>query len=295
MDIRKFLSDYRIDSLEHGNKHCAPGWIQIHCPLCKGSKNWHMGINLENQYCNCWRCGGTSLQWVIKNLLNISFSRAGELIKQYAGKSQITQKKKTSAPPSSLSLPSECSDLKKQHREYLRNRKFDPKKLSSLWDLKGTNHIGVYKHRIIAPIYHQKKLISFQGRDITGRSELKYKACPNRLEVIPHKESLYGEWLVEKTRVIVVEGIADAWRLGKGAVATFGIEFTNSQLLLLSKYKEIFILFDGEEQAQIQAKELAVKLTSLGRYVELLELDSGDPGEMDQREADYLMKEINLL
>ena len=54
-------------------------------------------------------------------------------------------------------------------------------------------------------------------------------------------------------------------------------------------------MFDGGELAARKQSELiAVLLSARGVEVEILELDEGDPGEMKQREADKLMKELGL-
>jgi len=38
--------------------------------------------------------------------------------------------------------------------------------------------------------------------------------------------------------------------MGIGAVATFGIKYSETQVNLLSKFKRVFLLFDPEDQAQ---------------------------------------------
>ena len=99
-----------------------------------------------------------------------------------------------------------------------------------------------------------------------------------------------------------MEGRADLWRLGYGAVCLFGIAFTMYQVnLLASRYKQVFIMFDAEETlekrkiTQKQALKLAALLTARGIKVEILELEGyKDPGDMPDREAHYLMKDIGL-
>jgi DNA primase len=181
--------------------------------------------------------------------------------------------------------------MEKRHKQYLINRNFDPDKLEKTWDLRGAGYTGDYKFRIIAPIIFKNKIVSFQGRDITGQSTLKYKTCKTSEEAIHHKHILYGIDKVKNRQAVIVEGITDVWRLGEGAVSTFGISYTEKQVLFISKYLDrAFILFDNEPTAQQKAKKLAIHLTSVGVKAEVVNIESNDPAELKQEDADYLMK-----
>jgi len=136
--------------------------------------------------------------------------------------------------------------------------------------------------------------VSFQARDITGKSPFRYLACPAKREKIPHKTILYGhqEVWVKYNTIIVVEGVTDVWRLGEIAAATFGIEFKTEQVIQLSKHADnFFILYDNEPRAQQQARKLAVKLSALNKKVEVVTVDT-DPGDMKQEDADYFVKQL---
>ena len=171
--------------------------------------------------------------------------------------------------------------------------KFDPKKLIHEWNLKGTLFLGAYKFRIIAPIYFQGKLVSYQGRDITEKSPLRYKTCPKTLEILHHKHCLYGIDKAKSDYIVVTEGITDVWRLGPGAVATFGIQWNLEQAKLLMNYKRVFIMFDKQPQAKQQAEKLANFLALTSIEVHIITLDnSDDPAEMTQYEADKLMTDL---
>jgi len=64
---------------------------------------------------------------------------------------------------------------------------------------------------------------------------------------------------------------------------------------LILAFKRIFILYDSEAQdpqAGEQARKLANSLTDGRRQVEIIELAEGDPGEMDQKDADNLMGDL---
>jgi DNA primase len=181
-----------------------------------------------------------------------------------------------------------------EHKKYLTERLYFPETLEKEWGLKGVRHLGPYKWRIIAPIHYKGVRVSYQGRDITGKSDLRYKACVIEDETRHHKFCLYGLDKVIGKRVVVVEGITGVWRLGPGAVATFGIAWTQAQALLLQRFPEVFILFDPGEEAQRQANELGNQLSLNGQKVEIVQIDDDDldPGDLPQDEADDFMRQL---
>lgn len=156
----------------------------------------------------------------------------------------------------------------------------------------GTAHMGNYKQRIIAPIFYNGKMVSYQGRDITEK-QIKYKACSTEKEIIHHKHLLYNFDSVSD-KMIICEGVADVWRLGKGAVCTFGVAYTKEQVLLIleKKIKKIWILFDNEVEAQKQAEKLAADIIlHSGIDVEIL-IPEDDAGAMTQKYADDFKKRL---
>jgi DNA primase len=177
-------------------------------------------------------------------------------------------------------------------KDYLKSRGFVPEAIIQEYGLVITGPTGDYKFRIIIPIYQHGKLVSYQGRDYTGLSPIRYKACARENEIVHHKHLLYDADRVRGDHVIVVEGIFDAWRLKKNTVCTFGTGFTQQQVNLLSKWGKISILYDGEPEAQKHAEKLGEQLSGLGSEVELILLKEGDPADLSQNEADSLSKEI---
>lgn len=299
--VEKFLQDHSIDYCSSGNKHCRGGWVQIHCPFCPGARDYHLGIHLSLGYGSCWRCRGKSMLLIIKTLLNCSWGQAKLILGEYGGSSLIgiagrEHKVHSTIRDIEVQWPWGAEALSNRHREYLADvRKIDPDWVERVYGLRGCGAIGDYKHRIIAPIHLDGKMISYQGRDITGKSPLKYKACAQIDEAMDHKCSLYAVDLVPGNSVVVVEGVVDAWRLGPGAVATFGIAFRTEQMhMLMARFDNIYLLFDGEARAQLSASPLARNLAATGRKVEIIELSEGDPGEMSQSQADDLMDELGL-
>lgn len=289
----KFLLDYGISHAVSG-KNTSPKFINIQCPFCADSST-HGGFHRTDGYYNCWLCGHHSLSETIRELLGIDLYQAIRILKKYQerpytkGLRGISEESKEII--SKVSFPMGTSKLKKIHKEYLKKRNFNPNQLEKEWRILGTEYLGNYKFRIVIPIYFNGNLVSYQARDITGESGLRYKACSKNNEILHHKHLLYGLDKIKSDKIIVCEGIFDCWRLGKGAVATFGIEYTTKQLLLLAAgFSKIFILFDSEFQAQKQADKLASELVGLGRDVEILDIEKGDPADLSDKEAREIME-----
>jgi DNA primase len=177
-------------------------------------------------------------------------------------------------------------------KDYLKSRGFVPEAIIQEYGLIITGPIGDYKFRIIIPIYQHGKLVSYQGRDYTGLSPIRYKACARENEIVHHKHLLYDADGVTGDHVIVVEGIFDAWKMKKNTVCTFGTGFTQQQVNLLSKWGKVSILYDGEPEAQKHAEKLGEQLSGLGTDVENIRLGKEDPGALSMEEAGALSKEI---
>lgn len=288
MKIFDMLRDCRVDFITGGHKHAQDGWVNFSCPFCTGNPGYHLGYCVEEDFFTCWRCGGHSNLSVVKKLHDCSWAKAHKLLDQYAGASYVRVKKTQLAEE--VSLPSGTSDMTKRHKEYLMSRNFNPDELERIWELQGTGPTGNYRFRIIAPIYLKGKLVSYQGRDITGLQELKYKACPKEKEVVEHKNTLYGIDKVKGNSIVIVEGITDVWRLGPGSVATLGIKFRPPQVALMRSFKNRFILYDDDIQAIQQADRLYNILSGFPGHTEVFDIE-GDPGDLDQIEADLFMKE----
>lgn len=286
IDILQVLNDHNIPYWTEG-KNCQKGWVNITCPFCDDISN-HGGFNIEKQYYNCWNCGWYSLERIFKNILNIPFK---DIIEEYSIHYFKSKDRKQEKKP--FSFPEGIQPIRFMHRRYLEQRNFDPDKIENEWKIVGTEYMGDYKYRIIAPIYFHGEIVSYQGRDITDRQVLRYKACPKEKEIIHHKHIVYGIDHIKNEQTIIVEGITDVWRLGKGVVCCFGTSYTRSQLYLLSNcLKKASIIFDNESTAQMKAEKLATELSLLNVSTEIIQISAKDPAELLQEDANYLRKNL---
>lgn len=297
-DAEHFCSDHSIRTWIEG-KNCQGGWINIQCPFCNDHSN-HGMFSLEWDSYRCWRCGKHSITEVIRELLSVDWRKAKEIKKEYYSDTQTTfinrKKRNDLQIEMDLALPEFSAELEPIHKKYLRKRGFSPKEIIDLWRVKGTKHLGSYRFRIIIPIILDGNIVSYQGRDITDQQELRYKACKIDDEVIHHKYIAYGMDYVLFRRGLICEGLLDVWKLGKGAVATFGTSVTPEQILFLAdRLDEAVILFDAEKEAQKKADYLCFELSSYGVEVEKVTLKTyNDPGEMPKEDAENIRKQLIL-
>jgi 5S rRNA maturation endonuclease (ribonuclease M5) len=294
-NVIKYLEDKNISYWTEG-KNVTNGWVNVQCPFCSDTSN-HGGFNLKNNWYNCWKCGSHSIYDFIMQVEDINFREAKQKFIYYTKNNNIIIQKEKVQLSEKLSLPNGTKKLKLIHKKYLIKRKFNPDLLEKKYNLLGTNYLGDFKFRLIVPIYYKNKMISFLGRDITGKSKLRYKNCSLSNQVVRHKDILYG---IDDTKtndvVIIVEGVTDCWRLGKGALATFGSMYTKKQMILLKNmgYKKIYIFFDNDKDAQTQAKNLAQSLAAFGIDVENILYKKSDAGNMKQKNANNLMRDLGV-
>lgn len=296
-DAVGFFRSIGIEPKTEGHKHTQVGWANVRCPFCTGNPGFHLGFHIESGAWRCWRCGNHGLYSVLSAFLGYDKKRIQDAIEKFKGRptGKVEDERKARGRSHTLLLPQGTVDLLPGHRTYLRERGFQVGKLLQRWGLKSTGPMGAYKHRVVVPITFQGKIVSYTARDVTGRAEIKYKSCKLEDEVVYHKSILYGLDLLPYRTGVIVEGCPDVWRLGPGAVATFGIEFTPDQVMCAAIHLDYaFIFFDPEPQARKQAEKLGLALSALGVGVEILNAPDGhpDPGDMPQDEADELMLEL---
>ena len=295
-NAKKFLDENHIFSTDRG-PDTQKGWLNIKCPFCSDPEH-HGGFNLAGGYYNCWRCKRHSIIDVIRVLLGVSNDEAKTFYHRYKDIEGYYIQDKKVPKASRVLLPDGTIDLNRIGKRYLQGRDFDPFIIARDWDIKQTGNFGDYKFRIIAPIYFDHRLVSFQGRDYTDRQALRYKACQIEREVIHHKNILYGADFVKgKKKIIVGEGITDIWRIGKGrAVGTFGTGYTPSQVLQLLELnmEEYIIWFDPEDEAQEIADQLCSELIGYNKSCRIVDGISKDPGSISSEDMSYYLTELGF-
>lgn len=311
MDIIRLYKDFNVQVSPVGHKHTRPGWVNVECPYCAGHSGYHLGYCIErkSEYYNrfvCWRCGGKGSLETVSKILKISIDLARNLLEQYnyspPRKTGLTRKPDQGVR-SIRSLPPGVMKLKdvKGACKYIERRKFDPDSLVKEWDITATGPGAIvstedgkrvdYSYRIIIPVYFKGKIVSYQGRDWTGKSSMKYLACLPEMEGYPIKHTLYGlDKVREEKKVRLVEGVTDVWNV-EGSIGCYGIKYRDEQVRLLLEFDEIDVLFDLDPQAKLQCRRIIRRLEEEGKIVRRLRLPRGkDPAELNEDEKERILK-----
>jgi hypothetical protein len=289
MTFEDLLREYHIPYLTDGHHHTRPGWIQLDCPFCgKDSGKYHLGYSIEGHYTNCWRCGFHSVLEVLSELTQLSFYQCKNLLKDI-DHSKI-KKVKTSGI---LKLPKGLVPLQTAHKKYLKKRGYRWKELVKVWGIQGLDFRSKLGWRIFIPIHFQSKIVSWTSRAISNQpGTLRYLSANAKDESLPHADLLYGEDYALST-IIITEGPLDVWKIGYGAVCTFGIDYSQAQILRMVEYPTRVIWFDNEREAQKRANKLLKDLSAFPGDSFNIKLSKGkDPGEASSEDIEAVKKEF---
>ena len=288
MNFKEILEKLSIPICKEASHHVRPGWIGIDCPFCgRDTQKWHMGYSIEKNFCSCWRCGSHPVINTLMEATRLSYHEIKKLLGDLDAE-RIIQKPKVQGR---LILPKGIKQLHSAHKKYLKARGFNWRRLERIWHVKGIGIAAKLKWRIYIPIYFHGQVVSWTTRSISNTATVRYVSAGVEEESIPHKELLYGEDLA-RLSIVVVEGIPDVWRIGPGAVGTFGTNYSTAQVLRMSKYRVRAICFDNEPEAQTRAKQLANDLSVFRGDTYNIVLDKKDPAEETKENIKRIRKEF---
>jgi hypothetical protein len=287
MDLQELLDNYHVDYITEGHHHCTPTSIQVDCPYCsQGWKRWRMGLHKYRRSANCWVCGRHSFVETLAEITKESYSNLRKVL------SLLYIKDKQEKKRGKLELPKYLGELLPAHRKYLENRGLNIQELAEVWQIKGIGPAPKLAWRIFIPITYRGAVVSWTTRAI-GENQIRYINARPDQESISAKELLFGQDHARSSSVLVVEGPFDAMRIGKGAVATFGISFSKSQLRKIADYPRRTVCFDSEREAQIRARKLCDDLSMFPGETRNVVIKSGkDPGSASEKETQELRELI---
>ena len=282
------------------------GWTDLECPFCKLP---HMGWNQGRQIFWCWYCKRHPLRETLAGLLGITLPEVNRVLKEVEITPGLNDPRllhvREEHVPNALKLtyPQHATDLTERGKHYLQRRGLDWRRVQDEWGpLKETPPYaqpGIIASRLIAPLIRDGREVSWQGRSMRDDCEKakRYMTCPKELEVMFHKATVYGiDHAVSLDKAVVVEGLFDVWKLGPGAVHTFGTSWSQAQLALLSTVKQVWVMFDSEPGAQRAGRDLAKSLAGLGVNVSVIDPDdTKDPGDWPVDKARAAMKSLGFV
>lgn len=289
MKFKDILSDYNILTAPAGHEHVREGWIQFDCPYCsKDAHRWRMGYSMERGLVNCWACGSHPLINTVMELTGLPYKKVKKLLDTI----ERVRFEEEYKPPGKLVMPPGVKALHSAHKKYLHNRGFDWKKIEYIWKVQGITISSRLSWRIWIPIHYRGEIVSWTTRTISNSKRItRYISASKDEEAIPHTELLYGEDFARHA-IIVVEGVFDVWRIGQGAVATFGSGYSTRQLERIAKYPMRAICFDNELEAQKRARKLVNDLSVFPGDTYNITLDMKDAAEESRENIQRLRKEI---
>jgi DNA primase len=262
------------------------GWCAVLCKVCndRGHKGKRAAFRFEgeNVAYHCFNCGikptydperHDIMPKEMKKVLR-DFGIPDEEWQQVIFNNMTVERKERkkkhiaelkSIEPDEIPLPKEFYLLSnaKQNDNWaiiatdylLENRKLDPTSYPfMLSHFTNLPHLKKWMGRLIIPIYKDKKLIYYMGRDLTGSKIKKYES-----PTIPKNKILFGyEKLFIQTDepLYVVEGIFDAMSINNG-IAINGRTLTTQQYAHLNRSprKKIYIpdRFGNGDEGALQA------------------------------------------
>ena len=293
IDVRGLLEDLGIDYTEAG-KNVSDGWVGVSCPWCGDSSN-HLGVNIRSKVCSCFRCGATGniISYLSEELGSIK--NAMDVISTSIPRELQREEEQSVHRPKTVILPKEASEkITPRHAWYLQSRNFHYMEIMRKYPLYFCGPIGKWANRIIVPVYKNFKLITFSSVDISEKSMVRYKHEQEERSILPIKEYLYGIEYTNGHSCAAVEGLFDSWRIGYGAVPTWGTKVTPAQKALLAKFKEVYIAFDGDYAGRKGAEKLGNDLAPF-TSVHILDIPEGkDPDTLDDDEIIEIRKLIGM-
>jgi len=296
-DLQEYLQEIDINYSTEGD-NVSEGWINVQCPFCSDHAN-HLGINEESKNIHCWMCGVTGdVLTFIQELEEVSFSVAVNRLREFQSKDIVgirkneRRRKYGSILPENFEriIPGREPELVKR---YMERRRF-PLSICQEHGL-GWVRTGEYQLRLIVPVFLSGELMSFQAIDMTGDAKVPKLDCPEGRARVINKELLYGIDDVGG-QVILVEGIADKWRLGRAGVGMFGKVLHPIQRTLLyqrARGKRIKVLVD-RDATRWEAERIGRELGALFSDVVVLGLEEGDPDDPADFDDDLVRKIVEM-
>lgn len=262
--------EFDIDYWTEG-KNVSDGSVNVNCPFCDDPSN-HCGFFPETQVFSCWRCQSRGPAFVLlATLLNISYEVAENMLDVETSTFKVetleqldtifdqdTSPRERDRPEITTVLPEYTQPVKDlKHRWPLLERYKERRQISHETLLRwgcGICKVGECMNRLIIPVYSEEhELVAYQAADLTGLAELKYNTSKGYIN-----DYLYGYNLIIPNDVIYIcEGILDQWRMGLGAVGSFGTSLTDKQRHLILQKNPQKIVFCWDDETFWKAREQA--------------------------------------
>jgi hypothetical protein len=284
MDIADLLRHYNVPTAPDNHRNVRSGWTGVQCPNCEGATggSFYAAFAPGGFGVSCWRCGRLPLAKTLMQLTN----QPWHVVKDWLG--SLDRPTIESVPRGKLILPKGTGPLLPAHKSYLESRGLNADNTERLWDLQGIGIAQRLAWRVLVPITHNLRVVSWTTRAI-GNQEPRYWTAEPHEEEMNHRHLLHGSDYARHA-IIIQEGPLDRIRTGPGAVDTGGLGYTPEQLLAMCKFPLRAVCFDSEPEAQQKAKVLCADLAVFPGRTIRVELDAKDPGSASDKEIAQLRR-----
>lgn len=286
MKVEKYF-----ESINREYRHYGRGYIATYCPNCNYDNRilrqlWVKENEEENRiYWGCWRCEekGNDVD-LIMYLENLPYFQAKQKAEQFrtdilldpekdyedlmqyienSKKPDANRKIKLINPENYIPEGVYPIGNNKRVLKYLRSRGFGRFEIIE-WKLHFATY-GRYKNRIMIPVIENGIIITWQGRDISGKAEIPYLSVSEQEANVNIKNVILNLDKAESP-LIIVEGFMDAMTIGsKNAICIMGKGITDRQkeLIRIKDPEEIIIILDGD--AVLEADKMKSDLSFISK------------------------------
>ena len=289
-NAEKFLNDCGISYRSRGI-NVPRNAVNICCIYC-GETRYHLVINKRKPFSSCWVCGKyVSTVELVKDILKCSWADARKIVYgtkhilfSYDGATyDKPERAKICRLPKYVKPVLEDIVNPNMIRENAKRYLFFKRHISVQRVQQFNLHYGYgggQAYRIVIPMYFGGQLMTYTGRDFTGRSELRYKACKTEDCILLPTEFLYGLDEFEGRSAVVVEGAFDRIIMGNGAMAASTNRLSAKQKSMLSNLDLEELVFVLDPGAFDKAEELAEYFRPVVNKVKAVRLTKGDPAKL---------------
>lgn len=299
-DFEEFLLNHAVDVSLKGDE------LRGDCPLCQASSRAPFCVNVESGLWLCHGCNarGGPVQLIAKVLRSTYESAEERLLKNFVvfvndnDDEWDDEELEEAVVEDTIELPEDFRPLygkksslvAKPYRRYAKSRNITEEMMRE-YNI-GYCASGYFAGRIIIPVYHLGKVVSFVARAITDNAKLKVNT-PFGNHQGRYCFNLDNIWGTEE--VVITEGVFDALVLPEMAVATFGKKISSAQVALLRKSGVRTVIFCYDEDALDDAYGFAEEWSGFF-VVKLIELDDArDPSKRGREEMLELLPTAKII
>lgn len=317
-DIVRFLRDHKIYYRDDG-PNCAKDGVVIKCPFCgENDPSEHMGWDLKTGMFHCWRGNkhsGRKPHSLVMKLIGCSYEEASRIVGGETNldvfQEQISilssgSKSKKDRKIQTLDFPKSFKKLRRSglgkfYYDYLwKKRGFLREDVEDLARAYGLRYCttGYWRGRIIFPIKMDRELVTWTGRTISSRNELRYLSLsedpgdsgqPPALKNV--KDTLWNYDQLKKggRALVLMEGPLDCLKTdfygrkyGVRSTCLFGTGVTEEQVSLIADLRKRFdnLFVVGDDGAWSNVLGVIDRLSMLRAKEARLPRGVEDPGDL---------------